>query len=60
MNSLKQSVRHALGNAAVNGHTFEGWSAEAIALDMVCFDSDMEREDYKEIAAIIEDIRRYG
>ena len=56
--TLKERVRTALGNAAVNGHTFEGWSAEAIALDMVCFDSDLESEDWKEIAEIIKELRR--
>lgn len=51
------SVREAMDNARENGHTFEGWSHEAVAVDLMDCCSDFETADLAELTRAVEAAR---
>lgn len=55
--SLENRVREAIRNAAENGYDFADMSNLDIAVDMCCYDSSLENEDYIDVAECLVEIR---
>ena len=54
---LTDKVRDALSNAKENGYTFDGMSPGEVAHDLLTYDSDLEDEDFCEVATAVHVVR---
>lgn len=57
----QQQVNDALGNAASNGFTFDDWSEEDIALDLIAYDAfvDIPGAEEVDVAELVPLIRAW-
>ena len=57
---LTNKVREALTNAKENGYTFDEMSPGEIASDLITYDSELEDEDFGEVATAVHIVRLNG
>lgn len=58
--ALKERVYEALNNAYDNGYTFDGWTLDSVAADMVTYDADLEQyaDDPSKLVPYIDDWKK--
>lgn len=55
---LRAAVFEALNNAVINGYDFDGWTAEAVAQDLINYDSDLEGCEIDELLPFVIEWRK--
>jgi hypothetical protein len=48
-----EQLRESMRNAADNGYTFDGWTAERIAQDVMDCDAGFEGQDYSHVLELV-------
>lgn len=56
--TLTKQVREALKNAKENGYSFDGWTDNDIACDLVAYDADLETQDIEALIQVIGQVRK--